>query len=310
MAYINTPPEAKLCETYNALVKYVKQYITGGNLRSKFDVFDREEVTLGGGIESNIILAATNLKTTASTPKAEEHALYTPKVFTLISTARKPAQYAVTVSKQKLAHCVGNREALEKYAAELVESLYQGWINDKNVAVAAGIDKLSSTATALVEVPVGDGTQAYADALLTQIKAQVEDLREGVSGTSYGNPDVGDSLIAADNVVILMSNATAALLDTYGYSKAFNENYLNTAGVTRVTTSRIPENTVIITDSRNIILHKRWEELVDIQNSDGSYNFFYNVDYFVDVATGTSKASPDTEIVGYPIKVIKGTETA
>lgn len=311
MAYINKAPAAALEATYNALLKYVMQYITNGNLKSKFDIFEREAVEMGAGIESNIILAATNVKTAATTPKAEEHGTYTPKVFTLISTARKPAQYAVTVEPARLALCVNNKAALQKYAAELVESLYQGWTNDKNAAVATGLNTLVTTVgTNAISIEIGDGKQDYADALLTAIKTQVEDIREGVEGNSYGNTDIGTSRIAADTVVIVMSHATAAFLDTYGYSKAFNEEYMQASNVERVTSNRVDENTIIVTDSRNVILHKRRDELVDIKNSDGSINYFYNVDYFVDVATGASTADSDVTIVGYPIKVIKGVEAA
>lgn len=311
MAYINKAPAAALEATYNALLKYVMQYITNGLLKSKFDIFEREAVEMGAGIESNIILAAENKKTTNDTAKAEEHSTYTPKVFTLISTARKLAQYAVTVDPARLALCVNNKAALQKYAAELVESLYQGWTNDKNAAVATGLNTLVTTVgTNAISIEIGDGKQDYADALLTAIKTQVEDIREGVEGNSYGNTDIGTSRIAADTVVIAMSHATAAMLDTYGYSKAFNEEYMQTRNVERVTSNRIPENVIIVTDSRNVILHKRRDELVDIKNSDGSINYFYNVDYFVDVATGASTADSDVTIVGYPIKVIKGVEAA
>lgn len=310
MAYINTAPTAALESTYKGLLKYVKQYITNGNLKSKFNVFEREEVTKGAGIESNIILAATNQYSSKSTTRAAEHGTYTPKVFTLISTERKPAQYAVTVNPDKIALCVNDDEAQRKYAAELTESLYQGWVDEKNAGVAAGVATLINTVGAnAISVDIGDGGQAYADKLLTQIKTEVEDLREGVTGNSYGNDDIGASRIAADTVVILMSHATAALLDTYGYAKAFNDEYVKTAGIERITSNRIDENVIVITDSRNVILHKRNENLTDIKNSDGSYNLFYNVNYFMDVATGKSTTTPANTIVGYPIKVLKGVET-
>lgn len=307
MAYINTAPAAGLEATYNALLKYVKQYITSGNLKSKFDIFEREEVTKGAGIESNIILAATNVRPTEATARAAEHGTYTPKVFTLISTGRKPAQYAVTVNKDRLSLCVNDDEALRKYAAELTESLYQGWVNDKNAGVSQGLTSLVQVATtaATVDIAIGAGGQAYADALIAAIKTQVEDMREGVTGASYGNTEIGASRIAADTVAIVMSNATAAFLDTYGYAKAFNDEYLAAGDVERVTSSRIAENTIIVTDSRNIILHKRNEDFVDIPNSDGSHNLFYNVNYFMDIAGGEVD---EAKIIGYPIKIIKGTE--
>lgn len=305
MAYVNEAPEAALESTYNALLKYVKQYITNSGLKSRFDVFEREAVEIGEGIETNVVLAATNLRETGG-EKAEEHAVYKPKVFTLVSTQKAPYQYGVTVDEEKLSTCVGNEEALRKYAAELTESLYQGWIAEKNAKVGAAINAVIITQSAPVAVPIGDGGQAYADALLMQIKATVEDFYEGVTGTSYGNPEIGASEIAADDVVIVMSNATAALLDTYGYSKAFNESYLETRGVKRVTSSRVPENQVLITDSRNIILHKRRENLVDIQNSDGSHNIFHNVYYFIDVASNGQPVKGAE--MAFPVKLIAGTE--
>lgn len=304
MAYINAVPEAALEPTYNALIKYVKQYITSGHLRSRFDVFEREAVELGAGIETNIILAATNLQTTAETPKPAEHAVYKPKVVTIISNVKTPAKYAVTIDECRLAKCVGSREKLEEYAAELVQSLYQGWINDKNAGVAAALERLVAAAPVPVQIPLNAGNpSAFAESLLTNVKAAVEDLREGVTGASYNNVEIGDSRIAAEKVVMVMSNATAALLDTYGFSKAFNPEYLETRGVERVTSSRVPENTVIITDSRNIILHKNCEKFVTITNSDGSVNHFYNVAYFIDAAIRS-----DEDTVGFPIKILQGKE--
>ena len=266
---------------------------------------------MGAGIESNIILAAKDATGGSDASKPDEHGTFNPSVFTLVATTRKPATYPVTVNKARLALCVNNREALEKYAAELIESLYQGWVDDKNAAVANGINKLINTVGEnSISIEMGAGGQDYADKLLTMIKTQVEDIREGVTGESYGNTEIGQNRIAADTVVMVMSNATAALLDTYGYSKAFNETYLQTRNVARVTSNRIPENVVIITDSRNVILHKRWDELVDIKNSNGSYNYFYNVDYFVDVAVGQNSEDPAVDIVGFPIKVLKGIDSA
>lgn len=309
MAYINIAPTAELETTYNSLVKYVKQYITNGNLKSKFDVFEREAVEQGGGVETNIILATKNVRATEGTERAPEHGTYTAKVVTIISTGRKPAQYPVTVDMDRLALCVNNEAALKRYAAELTESLYQGWTDDKNAGVATALNALiTAVGENAVSVDIGGGGQAYADKLLTAMKATAEDLREGVLGQSYGNNDIGDSRIAADSIVMIMSNATAAMLDTYGFAKAFNDEYLKTNDVFRVTSNRIAENIIIITDSRNIILHKRNENLTEIANSDGSHNIFYNVNYFLDTATGTDSTT-STDYVGYPIKILKGVES-
>lgn len=311
MAYINTAPTAALEPTYNALIKYVKQYITSGHLKSKFDVFEREEVKQGAGVETNIILAATNKRTDAGIDgKIAEHAIYKPKVVTIIATAHSPKQYPVTVNEDRIALCVNDDAKIREYAAELTQSLFQGWTDDKNAGVAAGLNEIIAlTSPAPLQVTISADTQKYADDLLMNAKAAIENMREGVTGTSYGNTEIGTSKIAAESVVMLMSNATAAMLDTYGYSKAFNENYLSVGDVHRVTSSFIPENTILITDARNVVLHKRNESLVTIPNSDGSHNLFYNVDYFIDLA-----ASEDTEgavdEIGFPFKVIKGVEAS
>lgn len=309
MAYIDTVPAASLEATYNALLKYVKQYITSGNLKSKFDVFEREEVKLGAGIETNIILAASNKRTaTTIDGKASEHAIYKPKVVTIIATNHSPKQYAVTVSEERISLCVGSEEKLREYAAELTQSLYQGWVDDKNSGVSDGLNSLIEvTSPAPISITISADTQKYADDLLMTVKAAVEDMREGVTGTSYGNTEVGSSRIAAESVVLVMSNATAAMLDTYGYSKAFNTDYLSAGDVHRVTSARIPENVILITDARNIILHKRRDNLTDIPNSDGSHNIFYNVDYFIDLAA-TENSSGNVDMVGFPFKVVKGVE--
>lgn len=317
---VNAAPAAELESTYNALIKYVKQYIESGELRTRFDVFQREDVTEGGGIEVNIILSAAPVLATTgsgniSFTKAAEHGKYNPKVVTLFSTKRSKAQYAVTIDECRLRLCVGDEAKLREYAAELTESLYQGWTDDKNTYVYEALDTLYGAANVSgrgnkeLTIPT-DGTateaqlQDYARRAISYIKSCVEDFAEGVTGESYGNEDIATWRIAARSVAIVMSNYTASVLDVYGYANAFNEEYLKTRDITRITTNRMPDFNILITDARNIILHRRCDNLVEIKNSDGSRNVFYNVDYFIDAAIdGKAEAAP-YGIAQFPVRAL------
>lgn len=308
MAQINTAPAAALDDMYNSLYKYVKQYITSGNLKTRFDVFEREEVPYGNGLETNIILAAKNQRTgEALADRASEHGTYKPKVITVTSTEKTGKQYAVTISEDRLAKVVGDDAKLREYAAEITESLYQGWIDDKNADISGLFPELTNAVPARIEIPLGSDPRAYAQAMLTNVKALVEDLREGIAGSSYGNSYIGENRIAAQDVVIIMSNSLAATLDTYGFAQVFSPEYLETRNVTRITSNRVTEGEIIITDARNIILHKRNEKLVNIQNSDGSVNIFYNVNYYIDTAIDDT-AGKNTP--AFPVKVITTAEAA
>ena len=236
---------------------------------------------------------------------ATEHAKYAPNGFELIFSEKVLGQYAVTFEEEKIRECVGDEAKQQEYAAELVQTLYQGWIRDKNAAVAGAAATIIDNGGNSASVTIGDDTAAYATDLITSAKTWVENLHEGIKGTDYNNSTVGANEIAARDVVLVMSNATAALLDTNGYAKAFNEAYLSMGDVRRVSSNKIDDNVILVTDSRNIQVRKHWEKLVGpIQNADGSYNMIYNKSEFVEAAVNTSN------VVAYPYIVIKGTEAA
>lgn len=289
------------------LFKIVEEIITSGNLKSRFDIFEREAVELGDGVETTIVLASDGQDYSGDDPatnnnKYSEHAYYKANTINIVSTAKKPRQYAKTVKDSEIAKTVNSREKLIRLAEEYISSLYQGWIDDKNKYVAAALAELATNATT-VNVPIGTDNKTYALALLAQIRAVVADLEEGVTGTSYGNAEIGSKSISAEQVVVVINPATKALLEVYGLADAFNRNDRDPS-VTWLVSNRVAENTAIITDSRNIVLRKRWDKLVEILNSDGSINYFYNVDYFIDLqVTNSTTKSP-----AFPVKVIKGTE--
>lgn len=289
------------------LFKIVEEIITSGNLKSRFDIFERDAIELGDGVETTIVLASDGQDYLGDDPainnnKYSEHAYYKANTINIVSTAKKPRQYAKTVKDSEIAKTVNSREKLIRLAEEYIGALYQGWIDDKNKYIAEALAGLASNATA-VNVSIGTDNKTYALALLAQIRAVVADLEEGVTGTSYGNAEIGSKSIAAEQVVVVIHPATKALLEVYGLADAFNRNDRDPS-VTWLVSNKVAENTAIITDSRNIVLRKRWDKLVEIPNSDGSINYFYNVDYFIDLqVTNSTSNSP-----AFPVKVIKGTE--
>ena len=267
---------------YNATVgliaKLVKQYIGSGELADRFGVFTKDAVEYGKGFTIATVLGAK--KQNDGSSKAEEHGAFPPKVMESFINKEFGGQYAVTLDPRRVNECVGDAAAAQAYAAELTESLYQGWYRDKNKAIAAEakaiIDKKGTLTAASVTVQLGTDVSEFAADVLRNVKAKVEDLKEGITGTGYGNTFVADDEIASRDIVIVMSNDLAATLDVYGFAKAFSPEYLEENRVMRVTSNKIPANTVLITDARNIQVRDKFESVVDIMNSDGSTNIFYN----------------------------------
>lgn len=279
-----------------AVAKLVNQYIESGELRDRFSIFDGEDVPFGVGYERSLIFAAKKQATPSNTIA---HGNFPPTGFSLIFSQKYSDQYAVTIDYRRIRECMHNEALLRAYAAELTESLYQGAVDDKNGYVYGAINTLltSPTATATITLTAGQEEQ-YAIDMLTAIKSTVEDFREGVTGTSYGNTTVGASRLSASRVAIVMSNAFSAFLDSNGYAKVFTPEYLRASGVERVTTNRMADNTVLVTDGRNIQVHRINEELVRIPQPRGGENLFYNVDRYVEAAKVASGA------VAYPYKVL------
>lgn len=289
--------------TVGMIAKLVQQYIDSGALSERFNAFDKPAIEYGNGFELDTMLAAS-----AQSTKAAEHGAFPPKVQSLVFSTVTGKQYAVTLDEKRVRECVGDAQAQSAYAAELTESLYQGWYNDKNAAVAGELAKLiGKNNLSGATVTLGTDVAKFAEDMITAIKTWVENIREGVAGTDYGNAFVGSGRIAARDVVIVMSNSLAAMLDVYGYSKAFTPAYLETANVMRITSNRIAENTVLVTDTRNVQVRRKYEKFVGpIQNSDGSENFFYNKEEFIAAAI-VSGGTYDGQ-VAYPFKVITTTE--
>lgn len=300
--YTNKSATPAYITAVGMIEKYIRQYFESGELRDRFNAFDKEEVPFGTGFDITTVLAATKQNS-----KAAEHGDYPANAFSLRFDTKTYGQYAVTLDPQKVNECIDSEERSAEYASLITESLYQGWTRDKNTAVAAECTKLIGKSTASGgTVELGTDVDAWAIDLLTQIKSHVEDLREGVTGTSYGNSIVAANLIAARDIVIVMSNATAAALDTHGYAKVFGADYLDTANVTRITSNKIAENTVLITDARNIQVRRKFEKLVGpLENSDGSQNFFYNKEEYIEAAIDTESGA-----VAFPFYVISTTEAS
>lgn len=302
---INTNYNLAFDATVGMIKKLVQTYIYGGELTSRFDIFDKDAVEYGQGFELSVLLAAA--KQNDGSTKADEHGVYRPKGMSLVFDKVFGGQFAVTLDERRVNECVGNAAKAQEYAAELVETLYQGWIDEKNKGVAESLGELVTAGTAsVVNVPLGEDVAEFAQAILMNVKAKVEDLREGVTGASYGNTFVGDSRIAARDVVIVMSNTMAATLDVYGYAKVFSPEYVDTTGVRRITSSRIPEDTILITDARNVQVRRHFDKFVEIENSDGSRNFFYNKYEFV--APAIANGGTYDGQIGFPYVVIKKQE--
>lgn len=303
--YINSSPAITYDATVKLLTRYVRLYIESGELSERFAALDKEEVRYGAGFDITTILSATK---NATGTKLAEHGSYPPNAFTLRFSNEVGGQYGVSIDELRVQDCIGDEEKILQYAAELTESLYQGYFDDKNAAIATEAAKIiAQSAKSSVAVTLGTDTKQYALDVLTEIKAAVEDIREGITGTSYGNTLVAGKRIAARDVIIIMSNSLAALLDTNGYARVFSPEYLQAANVVRITSNRIAENTVLITDTRNIQVRRHKERFVGpIENSDGTMNYFYNKYDFIEAAVATDTTYSGQ--VAFPFKVITKTE--
>lgn len=298
--YINKSATPAYIAAVGMIEKYIRQYIESGELRDRFNAFDKEEVPWGTGFDISTILGATKYAS-----KQAEHGDYDPNAFTLRFNTKTYGQYAVTLDPQKVNECIDSDAKSAEYAAQITESLYQGWTRDKNVAVSGECTKLiAKSALSGVEITLGADVDTWAIDFLTAVKTAVEDIREGIQGTAYGNTQVGSGYIAARDVVIVMSNATSASLDSHGYAKVFTPEYLDAANVTRITSNKIADNVALVTDARNIQVRRKYEKFVGpIENSDGSQNFFYNKEEYIEAAIDA-----DSGLVAFPFKVIKTSE--
>lgn len=311
---INSNFTLKYNATLGMISKLVAQYLESGELRDRFSAFNKTAVEYGTGFEIDVVLASTKYAPSAG-ERAPEHGTYAPNAFALAFDTPTGGQYPITIQPQRIRECVDNLTMQEEYAAQLVESVYQGWTDDKNAAIAAEIAKIfgaSEKSGATVTLGTGEGAaEEWAVDMLTAIKTWVENFREGVTGTSYGNTIVGNGRIAARDVVICMSNATAAALDSHGFAKVFTPEYLEASGVTRVTSNRFADNTVVVMDARNIQVRRKYDYMTDaIQNSDGSYNLFYNKYEYIEAAIDGSTGGATSGQVAFPFIVISTTEEA
>ena len=291
--------------------KLIKQAIESGNLKNRFEVFDKDAVEYGKGFEIDVILAASKYAPSGG-ERAAEHGNYPASAFALTFDTVVGGQYPVTIENEDLREVVADNAKAADVAAKKTESLYQGWIADKNAAVAAvcaeliGKKNLSGATVNLGETEAG--VDAWALDMLTSIKTWVENIREGVTGTSYGNSAVGAKYIAASDVVVVLSNATAALLDAHGLAKVFTPQYVETTGVTFVRSNRIADNTVLVTDSRNVQVRRKFDFMTEaIHNSDGSYNLFYNKKEYIAAAINSASGAYSGQ-VAFPFIVISTTE--
>ena len=300
--FINEDSTSKYVAAVNAVTKIVSHFIEGGELKDRFEAFDKPEVAFGDRYEMSVYLRADK----ASSAQPSEHAKYAPKGIDLIFSEVVGGCYPATISPEEIRECVGNAAKQEEVAARIIQTLYDGWTDDKNTAIAAAVQSIITDGTHTVTVTRTAGQEEkYAIDLLTAAGTWAENIREGITGTMYGNSVVGDKPMPASGIAVVMSNATAKFLDGNGYAKVFNEGRLSMGDVIRVTSYRIPEGTILVTDVRNIQARPKYEELVsEIKNSDGSYNYFYNKYEFIETAMTTEK------LIAFPYIVIKTEEAS
>ena len=305
---INTGYNLAFNSTLNMIAKLVSQYLESGELRDRFAAFDKTAVEYGKGFEIDVVLAASKYSPSAG-ERAPEHGAYKSTGFALTFNTVTGGQYPITIDPQRIRECVGDAGKQEAYAAELVESVYQGWTDDKNAAVATEIKKIfAASAKSGATVTLGADVDAWAVDMLTAIKKWTEDLREGVTGTSYGNTVAAAKRIASRDVVVCMSNATAAALDSHGFAKVFTPEYLEANNVSRITSNRFDDNVVVVMDARNVQVRRKYEEMVGpIQNSDGSYNMIYNKHEYIEAAIDGGSGATAGQ-VAFPFVVISSTE--
>lgn len=305
---INTGYNLEFNSTLKMIAKLVSQYLESGELRDRFAAFDKTAVEYGKGFEIDVVLAASKYSPSAG-ERAPEHGEYKSTGFALTFNTVTGGQYPITIEKQKIRECVGDVGKQEAYAAELVESVYQGWTDDKNAAVATEIKKIfAAKGKSGATVALGTDMDAWAVDMLTAIKKWTEDLREGVTGTSYGNTIVAEKRIASRDVVVCMSNATAAALDSHGFAKVFTPEYLEANNVSRITSNRFDDNVVVVMDARNVQVRRKYEEMVGpLPNSDGSYNMIYNKHEYIEAAIDGGAGATAGQ-VAFPFVVISTTE--
>lgn len=301
--YHNRVPTATLSSVYGNVFKWVEMLLFDGGLESKFDVFDRER-QFGDGREETLVLSATEYN-----GKQNEHSTYNAKTQVITYTGSTAFQYSVSIKPVELKRVSTSEKAQKEYAAKLVDCLYQGWINSKNThAYTDCVKVVLDHAPAASSVTITTGSEeSGVKTLLAQLKAYVASLFEGVTGSSFSNTTISDRRIAARDVVMVMNHDTAAMLDAFGYASAFNEDYLKVNNVTRIETDRLVGNNILIMDARNVVIEKLYENLVEIENSDGSVNNFYNVEAAFTVAyDGTTGHN----FLGYPAKKFSYTVSA
>lgn len=287
--------------TVKAVYKLVRQYIESGELRDHFDAFDGDEIAYGNSYEMTVLLGGTK----SSNPQnSDAHGSFAPNGFQLSFSTTIDNRYQVTMTPDDIMACMTGESEYNEYAAKLTQTLYQGWIDDKNAAIYDALDTLMTSPASKVTVTLGTDVLQFARDMIATIKAKVNSFREGVTPSSYGNTTGGTARnIAARRIAIVMSHDLAATLDANGYAQAFNAQYLETADVVRIATNRLEGDSVLVTDVRNVQVHPRFEALTHIPNPDGGENIFYKKKMFVEAAkTGTQ--------VAFPYVVIETTEEA
>ena len=301
---INSDYTCTYNEALGAVEKLTAQYLTTGGLRTLYEELRGDDIRHGVAYEYNLILAGG--EGNIGTPHQDEHKKFPVDAVSAIFTADVGGLYCVTVDDDAIDEITLDVRGAQDYAGAITETVYQQWYDTINTAVETGFTSLATSPEYSIPVTLGDDIATWARMFIATIQGTVKSLRQGITGATYGNSVVGNKKVAANGaVVIVLNNVTLGVLNAFGFASAFQAEKL-TLGEDLIIYSNasFPKNTALITDKRNIQLHKHHERVTTIPNLDGSRNIaFKRYDYFEVAKTSDGK-------VLFPYCVITTTEGA
>lgn len=306
MATINTAPTISLDAEYKLLEKYVKTYIESGNLKTLYDWFESEGVDYGKGYEVNIVFSQ---KKYVGSGRAPEHGTFNTATLEVIINEAVKGQYAITIDKRKLAKYLANGGTVQQYASELVESLMQGYIDDKNENMENVFLGIATNSKDVIYTAPTD-EKARALKILQLLNQKLMEMKKNIKVSAYNTALVGvqDRKITTDKIAIVMTCEMASILDAYGFAQTITPEYMELNGIKRfeVVDANVlgGTNKILVTDARNVALKPINAPFsVQIENSDGTTNEFLNVEYYCDYLGNA------TDGLAFPSYLIKPSNT-
>lgn len=210
------------------IAKIARQVIESEEIKSKYDIFEKEPIENGGkDIEVTIYEAATGV---AYSPTTEPNAP-NPVGNTLIFKTLTEKTYPVRINSWEIEKGALNLENAQRVADAVVGTLYDGDREDKNAqveailtAAAAGEPGALGGATQIVSAgeysPVTDKTSA--EAVVEVIKTVSRGMR--IDPARYNPVSLKKP---AEQVALIMPYDLKAKIDTYLFAASSQPDYLN-----------------------------------------------------------------------------------